>query len=221
MKQTLYVFLGGFLLLASCKLAEPVGYNAYSKSASNEKNNFIEGVNVEVGSTKTISNNSEITPTYTKKQLAEEKSLTSYSIFNIPETFRQLTKRSQNLYSFIDNWYGTPYRFGGTTRRGIDCSAFMQEIFNGVYKYRLPRTSRDQFAISKKINRQEDLREGDLVFFKIRTSSISHVGIYLADGKFAHASSSKGVIISNLGENYWSRYYAGGGRVEEAVYAFR
>lgn len=221
MKQALYVFLGSILFLASCKLAEPVGYNAYSKSASNEKNKFIGGVNVEVGSTKTISNNSEITPTYTKKQLAEEKNLPSYSIFNIPETFRQLTKRSQNLYAFIDNWYGTPYRFGGTTRRGIDCSAFMQEIYNGVYKYRLPRTSRDQFSISKKINRQEDLREGDLVFFKIRTSSISHVGIYLADGKFAHASSSKGVTISNLGENYWSRYYVGGGRVEEAVYAFR
>ncbi|MBX9449881.1 MAG: C40 family peptidase [Taibaiella sp.] len=69
----------------------------------------------------------------------------------------------------------------------------------------MPRTSRDQYSISKKIGSKDELREGDLVFFKIRSRAISHVGIYLADGKFAHASSSKGVVISSLDQDYWSK----------------
>lgn len=83
----------------------------------------------------------------------------------------------------------------------------------------MPRTSRAQYAASTRVDKSS-LQEGDLVFFKIRTSNISHVGLYVGDGKFVHSSSSKGVVISNLSDNYWTRYYAGGGRIESAIYAF-
>lgn len=217
MNRLLLLSAVGLIFFQSCKLAEPVGYNAYANG--HQRTTFIQDVEVVVGDRKNLNSNSEIAPSYTRKQLMEEQQVPTYSIFNISENFRKMTARSESLYTFIEDWLGTPYRLGGTTRRGIDCSAFMQEVFAAVYKYRIPRTSRDQYAIAKKINSKEELREGDLVFFKIRSKQISHVGIYLADGKFAHASSSRGVVISSLDEEYWRRYYVGGGRVEEAIYA--
>lgn len=121
------------------------------------------------------------------------------------------------LYSFIDEWYGTPYRYGGNTKKGIDCSAFTLFLFADVYGAKLPRTSRDQFTVCEKISRS-NLEEGDLVFFKERTR-ITHVGIYLGYNKFAHASSSRGVMISDLDELYFSRRFAGGGRVKQENWA--
>lgn len=209
------IIVASVVTFASCKLAEPVGYNAY---VNNQKSSqFIENIEVSGGKTEIVIDQPIIT--YTPEQLREENSQEVFSTSHLNKTVNLVNRRSKNLYSFIDSWYGTPYRFGGTTRKGIDCSAFMIEIFNNVYKYRLPRTSRDQYRISDKINNISDLREGDLVFFKIRTKDISHVGIYLGDGKFAHASSSKGVVISDLSAKYWSKYYVGGGRVNDAIYA--
>lgn len=115
------------------------------------------------------------------------------------------------LYSFIHEWYGTPYKYGGTTKAGIDCSAFTLFLYEQVYNVKLPRTSRDQYTHLKKISRAE-LQEGDLVFFKERTR-ITHVGVYLGNNKFAHASTSQGVMISDLDQLYFSRRYAGAGRL--------
>lgn len=117
------------------------------------------------------------------------------------------------LLDFIEDWYGVPYRFGGTTKGGIDCSAFVQELYGEVYQKDVKRTSREQFATSKIVKSIQELEEGDLVFFKIRTRDISHVGVYLGDGKFVHASRSRGVIISDLDHAYWKRYYVGGGKI--------
>ncbi len=119
------------------------------------------------------------------------------------------------LYSFIDDWYGTPYRYGGTGRNGIDCSAFVRELCQDVYGARLKRTSAEQFEETDYIATPTNLKEGDLVFFKIRSRSISHVGLYLGEGQFVHSSRSKGVVISNLNDSYWSRYYVGGGRIQQ------
>lgn len=122
-------------------------------------------------------------------------------------------KKNPALYGFIDDWYGTPYRLGGTTRKAIDCSAFTRQLFSDVYGENLDRTAAMQFMMTKRIYDKNELKEGDLVFFSIKTKRISHCGLYLGDGKFVHASSSQGVVISDLAQAYWSRYYAGAGRL--------
>jgi cell wall-associated NlpC family hydrolase len=117
------------------------------------------------------------------------------------------------LYQFIDEWYGTRYCMGGSTKKGIDCSALVQKLYSAVYNMDVMRTSIMQFRNSEYIASKENLKEGDLVFFRIHGGPVSHVGVYLANNYFVHASSSKGVMISNLSENYWVKYFVGGGRL--------
>ena len=119
------------------------------------------------------------------------------------------------LYKFVYEWIGTPYSFGGNTKKGIDCSAFTKAIYDKVFNTTIRRNSRDIFSMVDPLSK-EDLKEGDLVFFKIKSRSISHIGIYLGDNRFAHASSSRGVVISNLNEPYYSRYFYKGGRILES-----
>lgn len=115
------------------------------------------------------------------------------------------------LFQFVYDWIGTPYHFGGSSRKGIDCSGFTKELYSKVFNLTIKRNSRDIFSMVSPV-RKEDLQEGDLVFFKIHSRSISHVGIYLGDGKFAHAS-IKGVAIGNLSDGYYSKYFYKGGRL--------
>jgi len=119
------------------------------------------------------------------------------------------------LYKFIYEWIGTPYRFGGNTKKGIDCSAFAKTIYEKVFNTTILRNSRDIFSMVDPLSKDE-LKEGDLVFFKIKSRSISHVGVYLGDNRFAHSSSS-GVKISNLNEPYYNRYFYKGGRILESA----
>ena len=119
------------------------------------------------------------------------------------------------LYKFVYEWIGTPYSFGGNTKKGIDCSAFAKTIYEKVFNTTILRNSRDIFSMTDPLSKDE-LKEGDLVFFKIKSRSISHVGVYLGDNRFAH-SSSGGVKISNLNEPYYSRYFYKGGRILEST----
>jgi cell wall-associated NlpC family hydrolase len=121
---------------------------------------------------------------------------------------------NNQLLPHIDEWYGTRYRLGGTTKSGIDCSAFVQAIYLSAFAVSLPRTARDQYINSRIISATE-LREGDLVFFNTR-GGISHVGIYLQNNKFVHASSSNGVTISDMFEPYYLKRYMGAGRIERS-----
>lgn len=120
--------------------------------------------------------------------------------------------RNTRLFEFIDDWYGTRYCMGGTTKNCIDCSAFVQTFFAALYSVPVPRTARDQYRATTRISTTE-LREGDLLFFNTR-GGISHVGIYLQNNKFVHASTSGGVMISDMFEDYWTRKLVGAGRVE-------
>ncbi|MDR0792396.1 MAG: C40 family peptidase [Chitinophagaceae bacterium] len=121
--------------------------------------------------------------------------------------------RNTNLLQTIDEWYGVPYRYGGTTKSGIDCSAFSQTVIQAVYNRTLPRTAQEQFDSRLAIDK-EDLQEGDLIFFHTsgRRKDITHVGVYLANDKFVHASLSNGVSIADLDDPYWKASYRGAGR---------
>jgi cell wall-associated NlpC family hydrolase len=115
------------------------------------------------------------------------------------------------LLQQIDHWWGTRYCLGGDDEGCIDCSAFTQTILRNVYGVDVPRTAKEQYDFSTHIN-DTDIQEGDLVFFK-SGHSISHVGLYVGNNKFVHASTSGGVTITDLSDNYWSKRYAGAGRV--------
>jgi cell wall-associated NlpC family hydrolase len=119
------------------------------------------------------------------------------------------------LYRFIDQWYGTRYRWGGEDNTGIDCSAFSQKLYGKVYGIDLTRTAKQQHRNCERIKDADNAEEGDLVFFRIHRLRVSHVGVYLANGYFVHASRSQGVVISDLNSKYWHRRYAGCGRVEK------
>jgi len=116
------------------------------------------------------------------------------------------------LYSFIDEWYGTKYKYGGLLKSGVDCSGFCNVLYNEVYNTQIQRTTSELF---KKINKtnKKNLREGDFVFFDISSKKNSHVGIYLKNNRFVHASSSRGVVISSLENPYYKKAYTKGGRL--------
>jgi hypothetical protein len=139
---------------------------------------------------------------------------------------------NEKLLSFMEEWYGTKYRFGGTIKGGIDCSAFSSTLMSNVFGINgLPRMAKDQYAATARVPK-EQLQEGDLVFFhtygrarRVRVKGrrrskiipapfVTHVGVYLRNNKFIHASVS-GVMISDLSEGYYASHYVGGGRVEE------
>ena len=111
----------------------------------------------------------------------------------------------ERLLEQHQHWKGTPYKYGGTSRTGIDCSGFIYRTYKDQLGIVLPRTTADQSKLGEAVTRAE-LTEGDLVFFKTSTK-VRHVGIYLGDDKFMHASSSKGVMISLLSNPYWSPRY--------------
>lgn len=113
-------------------------------------------------------------------------------------------------------YIGTPYVWGGTTPRGFDCSGFIQYVFNEA-GIKLPRTAADMYSSSalKKVSGAKEV--GDLVFFTTYKPGASHVGIYLRDGDFIHASTSKGVMISNLNSGYYKSHYIGTRRSEGIV----
>lgn len=127
--------------------------------------------------------------------------------FTVPEEI------NTTLYDTIVNWLGTPYRFAGNSGHGIDCSGFVTVLYDRVYGKNLgARNSAEIYNLLEKIDK-DDLKEGDLVFFRIgRRRSVSHIGLYLGNDKFVHSSTSRGVIISDLNEPYYKRYFAGAGR---------
>jgi len=120
------------------------------------------------------------------------------------------------LYSYLAGWLGAPYRYGGNTGAGVDCSGLVVNTYRKIYGKKLYRSSSEILSGNcRRINRGK-LREGDLVFFRVGKGgrrSVNHVGIYLKDGRFVHASTSAGVIVSSLDQPYYRKTWVAGGRV--------
>ena len=120
--------------------------------------------------------------------------------------------KNGRLYTFIDNWYGTPYRYGGMDRSGVDCSAFVYRLEQEVYGITLPRSTGEQVNVIKR-KYEGQLREGDLVFWDYDGKRFSHVGVYLQNDYVVHASTRRGVIIVKLHDPSTYKYFSRCGSV--------
>ncbi|MDR0477960.1 MAG: C40 family peptidase [Desulfobulbaceae bacterium] len=116
------------------------------------------------------------------------------------------------LRQHYQDWRGTRYRLGGSSRAGVDCSGFAALTFRDLYGIKLPRTAHEQATQGIPVNRGS-LLPGDLVFFKRGHGGINHVGIYIGHGQFMHASSSQGVSISSMNDDYWRNKFWKGSRL--------
>ncbi len=132
------------------------------------------------------------------------------SLLNVKE--KDLT--NEKLYRFIDSWMGVPHRAGGMDKKGVDCSGFTTILEKEIYGRTVPRTARSM-AETVKRKYEEDLKEGDLVFFDFTGQKFSHVGVYLHNSKFVHASTSKGVIISDLKDPWYYKYFSRAGSIKQ------
>lgn len=132
---------------------------------------------------------------------------------SIKET--KLSKSEKTLINEAKSWLGTPYKYGGHSKEGTDCSGFVMKVYLAVYNKKLPRSSKDQHAFCKKISKDK-MKVGDLVFFATGNDKnvVSHVGIYIGNDEFIHASSNKGVVVSSLSQSYYVRTFVSAGRVE-------
>lgn len=119
----------------------------------------------------------------------------------------------KELTAAIKSYLGVPYRFGGATKNGMDCSGFVSRVYRDGIDLKLPHRARSMFKLGRSVSRNR-LGFGDLVFFEnIENYGVSHVGIYVGDGKFAHASSSRGVVISDFNLDYYKKRYVGARRI--------
>jgi len=121
--------------------------------------------------------------------------------------------KNETLYKFINEWYGVPYKYAGKDKAGIDCSGLTSTLYLKVYKKTISSSTKALVGEVKKIS-ESDLKEGDLVFFNTDGKSVSHVGVYLQNHKFVHASTKKGVMISDMNEPYFKKTYVSSGRVK-------
>jgi lipoprotein Spr len=232
MTKNLITALSLIVLLASCSNAKRLAKNrqvisypvASSEPATDKKNDikFLDEITANpqlaasIPETKTeapeaiypvitetkISNNSASAENVSALQL-------KYSVLLNTEV--ELIENTE-LLKAVDEWYGTRYRMGGTTKKGIDCSAFVQAVYQTAFSVVVPRTAYEQFKAANRISATE-LKEGDLLFFNT-IGGVSHVGIYLRNNKFIHASSSKGVVVSDIFDPYYLRRFLGAGRIQ-------
>lgn len=222
MRVIILSFLSIFFL-AGCKSLKKVTAKDGSVSAAKSKRKatknptFIDGIEVTPGTA--ITSKHKTTATKQELYYADVSSASNiekadwlqlkYSII-MDASVERMTNIP--LLKKIEEWWGTKYCMGGNTKNCIDCSAFTHLLMHDVYNIELPRTAAEQYHACDKISTDE-LREGDLVFFRTGGRSVSHVGVYLTNNKFANASTSGGVLISDLNDPYWRSRFISAGRV--------
>jgi probable lipoprotein NlpC len=120
----------------------------------------------------------------------------------------------KDLLQKVNEWIGTPYRYGNSSKKGTDCSGFVTRIYKEVYGIDLGRSSHSMFGDVKRV-KKEQMQAGDIVFFRRSPKGpIYHVGIYLSDNKFVHSATNGGVMINSLTENYYKKNFFAAGRVK-------
>ena len=115
------------------------------------------------------------------------------------------SEAESRLRTAASRWDGTPHQLGGTSPRGVDCSGLVQSVFASEFSVRVPRTTEEQAQVGRSVSRAR-LQPGDLLFFRPGWKK-RHVGIYLSDGEFLHASESEGVTVSDLRRSYWQEHW--------------
>ena len=224
-----YLLLSDSLLTIAETPDEVIGYIVIN---INDSLNLNDSISLVANDADSLDNKEANTNSITLPELAAAKSAVTYDgTTNAPPSLadkkidRLINKyaemislepedvKNYPLYKFINDWYGVKYKWGGTDNSGIDCSAFSQKLYGKIYSTDIKRTARQQHRNSEKIKDYGEANEGDLVFFRIHHIRITHVGVYLANGYFVHASRSHGVVISNLDDKYWRSRYAGCGRI--------
>ena len=224
-----FILLVLLINLAGCDVFRPASRSTDNLSAARENSSsgakpkpvFIQGISTESSSqpVKTTESNTYNAPASSKSMPhpvgADDYNQLKYK-YSILTDMPVEDLSNIRLLIFMDQWYGVPYHYGGTSRDGIDCSAFSSLLLSSVYnENQLPRMSADQYKATRRVAKK-DLQEGDLVFFHTlgKGHRVTHVGVYLYNSRFVHASIA-GVQISNLGEGYYMSHYVGAGRVTD------
>ena len=144
----------------------------------------------------------------------------AYSSVTIEDKYQKIAdkiKKGTDKRSVVEcalGWIGTPYSYGGNSRKGVDCSGFTYQVYKQAVNIKLPRKSTEQSEYCKKIKRK-NLHPGDLVFFtnKRKGKHVNHVAIYIGDNQIIHSTTSAGVIVSDLNEKYWDSHFHHCGRI--------
>ena len=157
-------------------------------------------------------------PIYTSAKGGSEKSAKSYRFKPTKSTplataARLTSPIKLSMLNSIDRYRGVPYKWGGATMKGMDCSGFTMKVFGESAKLNIPHNAKAQYKLGAKISRRQ-LKFGDLVFFRdIESKGVSHVGIYIGNEEFVHASLSKGVINSSMNQKYYKKRYVSARRI--------
>ena len=145
---------------------------------------------------------SKKTKIYQKKQTTSLKKYNKKTEFKAPKNSNYKTKA---LYRQYNKWKGAKYKLGGQNLSGVDCSSFVQQVYFDAFGLRVPRTTSKQALSGSSISKNK-LHAGDMILFKT-AFNVRHVGIIISNGKFIHASTSYGVVISSVQNPYWKSKY--------------
>ena len=225
MRNKVYIIaVLGLFLLSGCKSLSRLTSKDQSSprgqvgSSSSMPRGFLDNIAVLPGEVK-VAGVKVGAPTMAETEPKKNVGIAYDAALSLPNKYANLlgvaptSLTNVELLAQMEKWFGTQYCFGGSTDSCIDCSSFTQVILRDVYNVKIPRNSQQQFDASTKIE-TENLKEGDLVFFNTVSASmiITHVGVYVCNNKFVHASTSKGVTINDLSEKYFAKAYRGAGR---------
>ncbi len=204
------IFLIGLIFISANLLISCSSTTSYSRYKTTKKEPDTENYSVRYGKKKKTKEKS-----YKNPESGESKDIVSVKEFReklgkIKKLNGALTDRERLLFEIV-KYLDTPYKYGGQSQKGIDCSAFTQQVYKKSLGVLLPRTAREQYKVGDKVS---DLKFGDLVYFDTQQGVFpGHVGIYLGDSLFAHASSIQGVTITPLNNKYFKKRYIGARRI--------